>query len=353
MASVDQLGLVVGASGLALSAAIFWLQEKQLNKLKKIGTDTHHTAQKLRADTYARESTEKFFALQKSGKRFKCFFPVFYDQKPLPFIVTGDYHALHILQLLLGPDRLELIPVSEASQSPNAFPIGHVSENRSAEFRLSSTDKREDGGDTIGEIYLCSPQVNLALGKLAPAFKPGREVPKFLDVELPCWFADKNTSDGSPQKTIFIPDNGEELVSPSEEYYRAAKKLDEGVEFVPPTEIQKDYGIVLRLTVGQEKFIVIAGLHQYGTWIAGDFLRDLITNERVASLDALGDADFLAVVFGEFKSKDLSVRRFGVLADLLWMRDQGRWIRRYSTWSLDEVDRVKHPSQRQASYAGL
>jgi hypothetical protein len=218
---------------------------------------------------------------------------------------------------LLRPERLHLIFV------PQLMPEQSNVTSRPPE----TTSHTSSDEEIIGEIYLCSPQANSALEKIAPAFKPNLEKPTFRGVELPCWFADKNLGNGEVQKIIFIPENGEELLSPAEECYREANKLGRRAPFGPPSPIQVDYAIVLRLTVGRQKYLTVAGIHQYGTWIAGDFLRSLITEERLASTDVLGERDFLAVIFGEFDSRDLSVRRFGTLRDLLWLRRADTWAR--------------------------
>lgn len=228
---------------------------------------------------------------------------MYYDRKPLPSIVVGDYHALHVLQTLMGTDRIELAPV--------CIP---------AKDSLTEVNYRID----TNVIYLCTPQANKELKCFAPPIdlysdKP----PMFKDIELPCWFTGDNN-----KKAILIYGNKRPLPSPAEPDYDRASQLLEGQAYRPPTDITTDYAILLRLTVDGKKVVVVAGIHQYGTWIAGDFFRRLTTGEfSVYDHIFLSDNDFIAILWGEFNTKKFSVSRCNVLEELIWLRKESGWER--------------------------
>ncbi|PKP63193.1 MAG: hypothetical protein CVT86_05855, partial [Alphaproteobacteria bacterium HGW-Alphaproteobacteria-8] len=124
--------------------------------------------------------------------------------------------ALHVLQGFLGQDRLDFWPVLMAS---------------------------EDGGVSAAEpltrgdaVYLCSPQRNPALGRLAPALAltddttPG--IPAFDGIDLPCWFADDYRAwehggqvPDSPTKKLWICELKTAVSSEAERAYREAAGL--------------------------------------------------------------------------------------------------------------------------------
>lgn len=310
--------------GLLAIAVAFWIalhQHKQLKQLKKIGSETADTARKLRADTYTKEVISKFFSLREERPgRYKCVFPVYYDRRPLPSIIAGDYNALHVLQNLIGTDRLELKPVPTNPEEQNTTVLQECLE-----------------GDAI---YICTPQVNLALEKLAPAINLVDSsdpcIPKFIDIELPCWFATDNR--GQPvegndalgvlkTKKIWIPELKRSLESGVENDYKLAAELERGSIYSPLSDKQEDYAILLRLTLGDRKVFVIAGIHQYGTWIGGDFFYQLASGKELKHRDfLLADCDFF-IVWGEFNSKTFSVERSDILQDYFWIRKDASWER--------------------------
>lgn len=327
---MDMIHILLGIVAILVAVWIAVRQDKQvkqqnnqLTQLDRIGRETADTAKKLRAETYTKEVVGKFFSLREERPwRYKCVFPVYYDRRPLPAINAGDYNALHVLQNLIGADHLELKPL--ATNPDGETPLVPV-----------PNDCLE--GDTI---YLCTPHANRALDALAPAIKltdasePG--VPQFGAVELPCWFATDsriqtsrgNSGVAAAAKTIWVSELKRSLESGAEDDYRRASMLKAGVLYSPLSDKQEDYAIVLRLTEGNRKVVVIAGIHQYGTWIGGEFFLRLAGSEELTHRDVfLGDSDFLAVVWGEFNSTTFRVERCDVLQQYLWTRRDTGWER--------------------------
>lgn len=275
---------------------------------QKIGTDTRDTAVKINADSHKREVVRKFFPLESATSKIRCLFPCRYNtDKPLPSIEAGDFYALSVLQDLLGHERLDL-----------GFQIP---------------------GDGVGNdlqqgdaIFLCTPTSNPGLAMLAPSLiLPFSGGPKCEGVELPCWFAN-DMSSGSLVKKIWIGNDEDFLESPSEDAYRKCALTLGPCVPKPGIDFQKDYAILLRLSTHRKVF-VLAGIHQYGTWIAGECLRRLAIEKDTSirpSVKALllGDNDVLAVLWGKFCLSKLTVPELGILDNYIWVRANEVWERR-------------------------
>lgn len=310
---VDILGCAFSIFACGIAVVIAMKQHGQILQLTEIEKDTRRITVKIDANNYKENVVKRFFQLGTGNRRFRCLLPVGWSGKPLPSIHAGDYHALHVLQTLLGPEHLDLCFQSS----------GHE----------EGCDESE--GDAI---FLCTPQANRALKRHAHPLKllpnqPQCETPKFDDIELPCWFAEEiPASQGNERakqvKVIWICETHGRLGSPAEtEYQRCCPD----VTHVPEFDVQTDYAIVLRLTVSAaRKVFVIAGIHQYGTWIAGEFLKRLaqeddkwiLPHEKNAFLQ---ESDVLAVVWGTFNSRTLTVDNLGVHDNCMWIRRTEGW----------------------------
>lgn len=317
--------LALGVAAIFLAVLIAWRQHIQLRQLKRIGEETANTAKKLKTDTYTQQIVTTFFFLgQESSNKYKCVFPVYYAQRPLPLIVAGDYNVLHILQNLMGSKRLELIAIP---QDPQCLDLKQSLDNHDVPKWLEK--------DNI--IFLCMPPINPILHLIAPAISindPNSnnvQIPKLRNIILPCWFTiDKSGKlpTEPPTKKIWIPDLRIELQSGAEKDYEKAANLDLWKAYDPVKIIQTDYGILMRLSEGKRKVIVIAGIHQYGTWIVGEFFRMITLGAQVSGRKIFESReDFLAVIWGEFDSRQFSVQRCGVLQDYLWVRRDDHWDR--------------------------
>jgi len=280
-------------------------QQEQLKRLHKIGIDTRSTAIQLKSDAAKKTSFAMFLGAKgKSIEQYVCVFPVFYDRKPLPFIQAGDYHVLQVLQNLFEPDQFSLKEMPDIANDQINCVEGNV-------------------------LYLCSPQANKELRTLASAVTVKNKVsdclPYFKGVSLPCWFAnstDERHYNNEEVKTIWIPDKQEVLYSDSEDEYRAADLLKPKLKYGNCKNIQKDYAILMRLTIDDQMIIVIAGIHQYGTWICGDFFKRLFIPGKINyRKQLLGEADCLSVIWGEFNTITLKTEECNVERNYVWTRN--------------------------------
>jgi hypothetical protein len=230
----------------------------------------------------------------------------------LPKIVAGDYHALYILQNLVGSDKLELKPLQKGGKAGGEELKGNI-------------------------VFLCSPQANPALYSLAPdikiGFKDSKQVdPLFDGIDLPCWFAREKNGDGDTDKCIKkIWIRGDEpLGSPVQKDYDAALNLDIGDPYLCEVGnlLKEDYGILMRLTEPTRKVVVMAGIHQYGTWIVADFFEKLVLGETVLN-EKYKDRieDFIAIIWGRFQQDRFTVNNWAVFKDYCWKREGGKWVK--------------------------
>lgn len=72
--------------------------------------------------------------------------------------------------------------------------------------------------------------------------------------------------------------------------------------------------------------MVIAGIHQYGTWIAADFFDRLCRDKSVNYKSVLtGDLDFVAIVWGSFDTRNLRVLDTDVEQNFVWTFENEVW----------------------------
>ena len=98
----------------------------------------------LQARGAEQEKVRKLF-LKTKGLRYTCVIPVEYRRKPLPNIMAGDYYAWHVIQNFVGDIEVEM----------------HLT-NRVVKRGTSA------GVPDGSIIFLCSPQANPVLDKIAP-----------------------------------------------------------------------------------------------------------------------------------------------------------------------------------------
>jgi hypothetical protein len=129
---------------------------------------------------------------------------------------------------------------------------------------------------------------------------------------------------GIKKIAIAVDDGIRELDSPAEESYKEAAELAEGVRYDPKSDVQIDYGIVARTTdeSTRAKTLIIAGIHQYGTWIAAEFFDRLCRDKEETTYQSVlkGNDDFVVVVWGEFSTAALLVKETGVQQNYVWTR---------------------------------
>jgi hypothetical protein len=317
------LELFLAIAAIGITGFITCRQEIQLLKITDIGIQTNDLTLKQQSDSSIRANIDSFFSFDQvlhSGKKFQIVFPVLDQQKPLPLLNQGDFYAIHIITSRIPENFVDLI------QIPDSLPK-----------KVPPID------DTNPIIYICAPQVNEALNRLYH-FKEIRnnsdceELKKgnwpIDTLKIPCWFIEDCRSSSGQVRRIYIKDSSIQasehkiLKSPAEDLYKEAKKAG----FHHPTSIH-DYAIFGRITLDNEaksQCFILAGIHQYGTWIVAKLLRNII-NSNKEDLDYrsvyLSKNDFIAVIEGKFnfKTLDIADNDIKVHFNYLWIKVEGEW----------------------------
>jgi hypothetical protein len=315
-------GFLIGALSIGIMLVVAYYQNQQIESLNNLNKE-------LQARDAAVKRVKALFMASKN-KKYTCVMPVVYRQKPVPAIEAGDYYAWHVIQSFEDYIKIDMCHVIRGDRKANA--------------------------DSFREniIFLCSPKTNPTLNALAPS------IPLTLDykveytddmnrinkIRLPVWFGSRivakysiaNTSgeNGTPcedtrnafweQKVIcFIPRGGftdgeqvDVLTSQAEDDYIRAERLPENEKPEGSPGKKEDMALIIRadpglLDKGQpdndgNKVIVIAGIHQYGTWIAGDFIESFCKGKRPEVDDLFNsEDDFALVVYGRFNEQEIRV----------------------------------------------
>ena len=311
-------GLIVATIGVLISILIAVRQEKQLLHL-------HEITVRFRNDRDRKDRIEKFFKIRTRDPNYSIIYPSHFVGKPLESVHAGDYFALAMINTAL------ISSLSEKNVALRPVPRG-------------SADMQVPEGDSI---FICSPAANSMLRKILPtrSRRGSKDVTpddvKLLLAQIPCWFVEDFEKEQDRAATLKIWDwNDSErapLKSPAEETYDLAIKAhEEGTTiFVPPTVIQEDYAILMRTKGSNGNYnFVLAGIHQYGTWMAAKYLHDFFEfgpsrrqfDEYCQLL--LGDDDFLVVLQGEFSHQHFRVMSTNVKgAQWVWRKRDEKWER--------------------------
>lgn len=312
---VSLLPLVLTAIAIGIAIYIACRQREQFKKLEEIGTQTKDTTAKLKTDIMINKVVTDFFQLREGKsnvQEYKCIFPAKYQNKPLPVIAQGDFYAIHILSYRLGQDKLELKWIVEEQDVDDNLLNGNV-------------------------IFLCAPTENPALKKRYPFAEirigetrnmPNIEWP-LEELDIPCWFVndytDPRTSEGRPIRKIKVYSTKLLLESPAENFYIDVLR-DDNNRSGYKGEPQVDFGIFARLNKDNNRYIIISGIHQYGTWIVADFLSSFLGGEDVSYKEVFqSNKDFVAIIWGEFDSENLKVTAKGVEKNYLWIKSEDKW----------------------------
>lgn len=316
--------VILSIATIIVAIHIALIQQSQLTKLEDVGKQTGETIEKLKTDSLINEIVNNFFILtdKEKGrqKKYKCIFPVEYRSKPLPFINQGDFYAIHVLSSRLGEDNLDL-------------------------KRITQNDTIEDSLLKGNVIFICAPIANPALRRLFDTEKiKGEEDRQRLKkwplegLGIPCWFVEdyRGAKKERPVRMIKISHEqiNELLPSPAEDRYEEADML-EGEKYEPEDIILRDHGIFARITKDNNQYIIIAGIHQYGTWIIADLLNDILSGKTVDYKSTFRESkeDFISIITGEFDNEKLTVneKSIGVYNSYLWTKKDDTWTRVYRT----------------------
>lgn len=311
----ESIAITLGFIAIIMTIYIASRQDDQLNQLKGIGEQTGETVEKLTTESVISKRIKIFFThtAENSRKKYKCVFPVDYSKGPLPSISQGDFYAIHIVSSRLGEDNLELIGIGKDEQlkdnQGNLIFICAANAGLQETYKIEKINNEDD-------------------------MKKLKEWP-LNDLNLPCWFIEDLRSGRSIKKikiySNFGGDTIEELLeSPSEKIYEEMHKQKPGTKYEPLTDIQRDHAIFARLSKDNNQHIIIAGLHQYGTWIVGQLLNNLLCGEKMEYCSIFLDSkDFISIITGEFVHKKLLVAKdsIQVLHRFIWVKEADRWIR--------------------------
>jgi hypothetical protein len=123
------------------------------------------------------------------------------------------------------------------------------------------------------------------------------------------------------------------LSSPAKKYCIEASGLPEHTVFIADPSTQRDYGIFARLSKNDHKYIIIAGIHRYGTWIIASFLHNILRynfkdinnyNEKYSET-FFSERDFIAVIWGDLDTEKLLVKRKRIYDGYMWANDANDW----------------------------
>jgi hypothetical protein len=128
------------------------------------------------------------------------------------------------------------------------------------------------------------------------------------------------------------------LTSQAEEDYIRAARLEDGHTPATAPGLKPDMALIVRASRklfdstakagADDKIVVIAGIHQYGTWIAGDFVEKYCRGERPEVNDLFrSETDFAILVYGQFDENTLSVESSAVHATDAWQFNGSGWDR--------------------------
>jgi hypothetical protein len=330
-------GVIISLISLIIMIIIANDQNGQIKSLDSLNDE-------LRARRAERERVKALF-LASETEQYTCVMPVEYRKRPLPTIAAGDYYAWHVIQNFVDDVRISMRVTNRKRESSTGLdiPAGNV-------------------------IFLCSPQVNPLLDELTPWIQllDGNRIDCSDDAErglkrlermnLPVWFGSRNilvkkagtkTLEEWQEKVLCcIADSNISselaevvvLSSQVEEDYIRAARLEDGQTPATTPGMKSDMAVIIRaarrlfdssLSVGaDDRIVVIGGIHQYGTWIAGDFIQRYCRGERPEVNELFrSESDFAVLVYGQFDEKTLSVESSAVHATDAWQFTGSGWDR--------------------------
>jgi len=339
------LELALSVNAVVITLIIAVTQQVQLKKIEVIGMQTKETTEAFGTESIVRQTVEDFFKIKESkGENYELFFPVEYISKPLPLINQGDFYAIHVISTRLNEKRITNKPL-RSSRHPDAPKEKNV-------------------------IFICSPDANPALNEIYNVMHivtidnkrhiktescptvPGQcqkspekcliphDIYKTLPNKLPCWFAREESADckvdlskqsskeqnsKGKNRMIYVPETNDLIKSQVDSIYEISAR---DKNFIHPLGTQRDYGIFGRWHDKDHQFFIIAGIHQYGTWIIATLLNRLLCGNPIEGKEYfLGKEDFIAVIEGEFDYQTLKVGRIKIPSDFLWIKKKDKWER--------------------------
>lgn len=307
---------LLGLIGIAIAITIAVKQNQAIKKIHAVGKETKETAEALRLDSLIKERVKRFFRTTEvidEKNKYKCIYPHKYSDRPLPSINAGDYYALSILERRLGSENIKL-------------------------FGLSSDEEFDDSQLKGNMVVVCAHVANPVVRTVFEIhnIENDSDLSGIDSMKTPCWFADDSRPEmktpqdkrNEPVRKIRVSiDSTNDLIeSPAEDSY--IKLHNDPMQRNLIIGIQQDYGILGRITIDDNTYFIIAGIHQYGTWVVATFLDRLLRERETRYEDCmLGGDDFIAVIWGEFDTSKMKVREARVHHNYLWVKERNSWTR--------------------------
>ncbi len=196
-------------------------------------------------------------------------------------------------------------------------------------FATLTSSERDAAEDTIKET-------SDEYGILNKYLKDEDEIINWLrHVNLPCWFANSYkvkyststshyTCNEKHKKVIQIYEKknyfmNKPLISKSEDHYEEGDVLDDNCSEV------RDFGIFARLTRGDSRFLIMSGIHQFGTWIIADYFKKLLIGEIKSEESEIFNSgqDFIAIMSGVYQCKIMKIQSSGIYDNYFWTKSSG------------------------------
>lgn len=304
--TINNMSITLSSVGVLITIYVAIMQSPQINRLTNIAGETKAITETLGTNAIKEKNVKNFFP-RKDDKKYKLFYPVDNEGRTLPLINEADSYATHVISDLLGVNYLELRPVARYDEMCDA-----------------SLDDVGKGN----AIILCD--VNPALKRFESEYKDMKD--------LPCWFEECDSvidvlKKYNKGKTIKIAvrstekHGSDEYTSPSEQCcIDATESINK--KYKPEETFQKDYGILARLSNDEFKYIIIAGIHGYGTWITASYLNHLLwKGSKNYNNLYFGENDFVAIIKGEFDTMNLFSDVESMRVVDIWQKDARGWTK--------------------------
>ena len=320
---IDKIITVAGICIGIISLAIMIRIANNQNKVMMDQGRQIDSLDKLNDELQARKAEHdrvKALFLSSDDRKYTFIMPVEYRRRPLPTIAAGDYYAWHVIQNFVGDIQIDMCLTSRLNKSEDekkekqetsyfyvrpwlihcwiTLPHGYSS------MAITSIIHK-----TKQEALTASKNSTCRFGSVpASGWFSTRSISstKEWDEKVICYFHDGGASKNCGATNL--------LISQSDEDYIVCDGLKDNE--IPETSKGRkcDLAVIIRAsrrlfnacqTQGaDDKIFVIAGIHQYGTWIAADFLQQFCRGKR-SEVDRLfkSEADFALLVYGQFNDR--------------------------------------------------
>ena len=305
---LNSYGAFISFFALFITIVIYSKQRGIANKQSTILEDVEGMVEKLNTREAIDIKVKSFFQIyDKNAAEYICIYPFIHNDTPVPDLRMGDSYSVSTIKSLLEikehPCRLQGI-----DRSPN---------NR------TSYEVKND----LNYVLICANLLDID--------QPEIPFPKISDFSeqhldditdngsgLPCWFIKgkrtiAKTIDGKVEAseitTVAISVNNHKPF---------CSELDALYEFGSPIiDVNlNDLAIISRIKKGNQYFILVAGIHNIGSWLAVKYLYKVINGKVKAPKSFLSDDDFIAVIEGDYSLEKKWIGRADLKPGYFWSK---------------------------------